>query len=65
MAVIDIWRRGQPVAPNCSTAFAGETQFVTDRSGPHRFIIVGYNQAGQPLHFEIESIEIPGIPGIN
>jgi hypothetical protein len=50
---------------NRSSELTGETQFVTDQSGQHRFIIAGYNQAGQPLHFEIESIEIPGLPGIN
>lgn len=48
-----------------SRDIAGETQYLTDTPGEHRFLLVAYNAAGHPLHFEIESIEIPNIPGIN
>jgi hypothetical protein len=43
---------------------SGEYQFVTDKSGDYRFVLVAYNKKMQPLHVEIRSITIPAIPGI-
>ena len=47
-----------------STNLQGEYQFVTDHSGNNTFVLAAFNKNGQPLHFEIISVDIPGIPGI-
>jgi hypothetical protein len=49
---------------NRSTRLRGEVEFLTDRSGTYRFILVGWSAKGKALHFETRSIEIPPIPGI-
>jgi hypothetical protein len=41
----------------------GDVEFVTDRSGTYRFLLVGWNSAGKPLHLEFSSIQVPTIPG--
>ena len=48
-----------------SPEISGVNEFLTDRPGEYRFLLVAYNAAGNPLHFEIESIDIPSIPGLN
>lgn len=50
---------------NKSRDLSGQLDYTTEYAGTHRFIFVAYNAAGQPLHFEIESIDIPPIRGIN
>lgn len=47
-----------------SPQIAGDYEFLTDRSGAYFFVFTAWNARGQPLHFEIESIEVPPIPGI-
>ncbi len=47
-----------------SSQIAGAYEFLTDRSGEYFFLFSAFNAKGQPLHFEIESVEIPPIPGI-
>jgi hypothetical protein len=54
---------GKPLLDK-SRNLKGEYQFVTDHSGDYRFVLVAFNKDGQPLHVEIVSVTIPGIPGI-
>jgi len=42
----------------------GEYEFVTDRPGRHEFLLIGYNQANQPLHVETREITMPSLGGL-
>lgn len=43
----------------------GEYEYLTDRPGKNYFVLIAYNKDGRLLHFDLRSIEIPAIPGIN
>ena len=43
----------------------GEYEYVIDRPGKYYFALIANNKEGRLLHFDLRSIEIPAIPGIN
>jgi hypothetical protein len=48
-----------------TAAGQGEREFLTDTPGKYRFLLTAWNRKGQPMHFELMSVDIPAIPGIN
>jgi len=62
IATIDLAVTGQLLVKKGKVS--GEYNFLTDRSGKYMFLLVAYNAEGQTLHFEIQNITIPAIPGI-
>jgi hypothetical protein len=57
-------QKGGQLIVNKSSKLKDRFQYVTTLAGKHEFLLVGYNSAGQPIHYEEQSIIVPTIPGL-
>ena len=57
---VTVARPGAAIVQN-STQLSGEHEYLTDRPGEARFLLMAGDAQGQPLHLELISIEIPRI----
>jgi hypothetical protein len=45
-----------------SAELQGTQEYITQKGGRHEFLLIGYDAAGEPRHFEIDSIDVPEMP---
>jgi hypothetical protein len=55
---VTVAQPGAAIVQN-STQLAGEHEYLTDRPGEAKFLLLASDARGQPLHVEVISIEIP------
>jgi hypothetical protein len=58
--LVTVARPGGAIVQN-SSQLSGQHEYLTDRPGEARFLLMAADSQGQPLHLELISIEIPRI----